>query len=89
MGQPPDMNLTLVMNNITASDSGLWMLEIENELGTASVEFRVHVRDGKSFAFSIFYVLYFTIFYQFLCHYSSLEYIIFWKYIYILVKKKF
>lgn len=50
------MNLTLVMNNITASDSGLWKLEIENDLGIASVEFLVHVRDGKSFSFYIFYV---------------------------------
>lgn len=61
VGQPPDINLTLVMNNISASDSGLWKLEIKNELGIDSVEFLVHVRNGKSCPFDIFmfYILHF------------------------------
>ncbi|XP_025102404.1 uncharacterized protein LOC112568992 isoform X2 [Pomacea canaliculata] len=54
-GQPPDLMLTVVMDDMNYVIEGaeqLWRLELTNDKGTGSVEFSLPIVDGKESVFS-------------------------------------
>nr|KAG5686908.1 hypothetical protein BaRGS_020717 [Batillaria attramentaria] len=46
-GTPPDLTLTVRLDNVRKEEEGQWRLELTNDVGTGQVDFHLSVEDGK------------------------------------------
>lgn len=55
-GRPPDLNLTVVMQDVSDTDQGMWQLEVTNGWGTCTVNFSLLLSNGILFVIEIILV---------------------------------
>nr|KAG5686465.1 hypothetical protein BaRGS_010793 [Batillaria attramentaria] len=69
-GTPPDLTLTVRLDNVRKEEEGQWRLELTNDAGTGHVDFHLHVNEQRRserqcrqrYAFGVFVILNFLLF---------------------------